>query len=443
MALSAATVWEIRTAGNAANGGGFVASTGVDYTLSDTPFATYTDLVIGASNSLTSVARAFIANDVGNLINITSGAGFTTGRYEILSVAGGAATLDRSPGTLASTGGNARLGGAMTMTDANLEIIVAGNYIWLKDDGTHAPGAISIGTAAGTTTLPITMEGYNTTRGDCLSGSTIVEANRPLISNGASAVTFGTAWNLRYIEYTGSVAGGMRTGAGGHLLGCKGVNTSSGNGLGFLFSSGSTGRLTSCEASSVSGPAIAISGPASSLRVNDCYLHDSPTGVKLNGSNSVIEACIFDTCTKGLDVDAGTMHTVSHNDFYNCTDGLYSSVSSTNNLVSSNLFHSCTTGINWTVGHFGSNSFVGNNFWNNTADVANAQDIGIAPTYIDPGFTDAPNGNFAVTSALQGNLFPTEFPGDLTTNYAVAGAVQIAAGGGGAINPFNGVIVSH
>ena len=66
----------------------------------------YTDLVIGGTNTqLTSAAHPFSAAHVGKVINITGGAGFTDGRYVVLSVAGSTATLDGPLGTAGSTAG--------------------------------------------------------------------------------------------------------------------------------------------------------------------------------------------------------------------------------------------------------------------------------------------------------------------------------------------------
>lgn len=67
----------------------------------------YTDIVInGADNTIiTSAAQPFTSAHVGLSIKITGGTGFTAGTYEVLSVAGGNATLDAAVGTVASTGG--------------------------------------------------------------------------------------------------------------------------------------------------------------------------------------------------------------------------------------------------------------------------------------------------------------------------------------------------
>lgn len=86
---------------------------GAWYDLYMTPTLTqaYTDLVIDGSlnTKVTSAARPFTSADVGKVLNVTAGTGFTTGIYTIASVAASAATLDRAVGTTSSTGGTADL----------------------------------------------------------------------------------------------------------------------------------------------------------------------------------------------------------------------------------------------------------------------------------------------------------------------------------------------
>ena len=168
MALAAGTVWEIRTTGNSANGGGYNsarAGATTDFSVQDSPQVTYTDLVIGASNTVTSVAFPFTSLHIGNILNITGGVGFTTGRYEVISVASAAATLDRSPGALASTGGTGRLGGAADHLSTLASVYVAGNILWVKA-GTYAFTSQVDMVANGTDQNPVVFRGYGTTRGD-------------------------------------------------------------------------------------------------------------------------------------------------------------------------------------------------------------------------------------------------------------------------------------
>ena len=74
MALAATTQWDVRTTGDDTNGGAFnTASSGTDYSQQDAAQITYTDLVIGGTNTqLTSAANPFTAAHVGNLVNVTS-----------------------------------------------------------------------------------------------------------------------------------------------------------------------------------------------------------------------------------------------------------------------------------------------------------------------------------------------------------------------------------
>jgi len=134
MAIASTTEWDVRTTGDDSNGGGFnTASTGTDYSQQDSAQVVYTDLVInGATNKLSSAAQPFTADHVGNVINITGGTGFTTGRYQVSSVASGIATMDRAVGTLSSTGGSGKLGGAMATPDAVNVVMANQNVAWIK-----------------------------------------------------------------------------------------------------------------------------------------------------------------------------------------------------------------------------------------------------------------------------------------------------------------------
>ena len=138
-AVSQATIsgnmqWDVRTTGNDANGGAFkLGATGTDFSQQNSPQLVYSDLLVGATTTeVTSVLNPFSdATSVGNLINIISGTGCTTGRFEVLSVAGGIATLDRSAGTAASVCA-ANLGGSMATPGAAGAAMVASNAMFIR-----------------------------------------------------------------------------------------------------------------------------------------------------------------------------------------------------------------------------------------------------------------------------------------------------------------------
>jgi hypothetical protein len=166
MSLPLATVWEVRPSGGSdTNGGGFVAgASGTDYSQQNSAQFSGTDLVVSGT-SATSVSHSFISTDVGNLINISAGSGLTTGFYEVVSVTGGTATLDRSAGT--GTGGTWALGGALATVSTAMASAVVSNTIYLK--GTYTVTAVQAFTSAtfnNNTGNPFVINGYLVARDD-------------------------------------------------------------------------------------------------------------------------------------------------------------------------------------------------------------------------------------------------------------------------------------
>ena len=179
MALSATCVFEVRTGGSDTNGGGFdpgVSAPGTDFSQQNSAQTTFSDLVIGnpTTTQLTSAAHPFGVTSPGNFINITGGTGFTTGRYEILSVSGTTATMDRSVGTAGSTAGTGNLGGAFASPGAASNVMSTGGQTMFVKQGTYSINSSSEGVSGGgiftgnvlgaSETLPILIIGYNTTR---------------------------------------------------------------------------------------------------------------------------------------------------------------------------------------------------------------------------------------------------------------------------------------
>jgi hypothetical protein len=166
MALSAGTVWEVRTTGNDLNGGGFVA-TGTDYSQQDSAQKSGADLAIHASTNtdVLPTAAGVSADDVGNLIQIASGTGWTAGFYEIKSIQGSYWRLDRSP----SAAGNANLatykmGGAMASPGMITGQTASSHRVYIKAGTytiTSATTNISGGCMSATASVVV---GYSTNR---------------------------------------------------------------------------------------------------------------------------------------------------------------------------------------------------------------------------------------------------------------------------------------
>ncbi len=175
MAISALAQFEVRTTGVDTNGGGFVAgATGTDFSQQDAAQSSGTDLVVDATlnTKVTSATHNFVAADVGNLIQITAGAGWTTGFYQVLSVASNAATLDRSPAATSTTGGTWALGGGLATIAKALTGWVAQNIIWVKKGTyTRTTQLALTGTNASPNQSPDMILGYNVSHGDNPIGS--------------------------------------------------------------------------------------------------------------------------------------------------------------------------------------------------------------------------------------------------------------------------------
>lgn len=215
MALATTVQWDVRTTGSDTNGGGFdSSSSGTDYSQQDSPQVSYTDLVIGATNSqLTSAAHPFTSAHVGNIINITGGTGFTTGRYLVSSVSGSTATMDRGVGTASSTGGTGNLGGGLATVTTAASIMAGWNTVWVKTGTYTGPFAPGLNT-------PYALIGYGTTHGDNGAAPTITtSSNAANLISGTSA-----AWtlleNLNLSSTASSPADGVSSFNELHVVGC-------------------------------------------------------------------------------------------------------------------------------------------------------------------------------------------------------------------------------
>lgn len=175
MALAGTVVWEVRTTGNNANGGGFdpgVGSPGTDYSQQDSAQFNFTDLAstngTNASPQVTSASHNFVAADVGNLIHISAGTNWTAGWYTIVSATANAATLDRACGSAASlSGGTWYEGGALaSIAQMVTNITAAGATAYVKATANYtlsSAQAISVAVSGGGA---INIIGYTSTRGD-------------------------------------------------------------------------------------------------------------------------------------------------------------------------------------------------------------------------------------------------------------------------------------
>lgn len=440
MALPATLVWEIRPTNGTTNaGGGFdpsVASPGTDYSKQDAVQVAYTDLVIdgAVSTNVTSVATAFTSAHVGNNLTITGGTGFTTGHYNIRSVTGVTATLDRSAGTVASTGGTGNLGGAIsgynvgtTKLQASL---VSGNKVYVKNEAWNEAVTLSVAGAAGS---PIIHEGYNTVRDDAPTG-----ANRPTNDRASAAgdgITISAVSNeLRHMRVTRAGDAGISLSG---VVNAKLVNVRSYNNTGEAFEAGSvqTSTIINSEFDTSS-----IGGQQGLLGTGN-YLHDNTgAGWSLGAVASSIIFCIFDTNgTNGVTSTAPASFLFLNNTIYNTTgasgDALIMTTPTHLTIIRNNIFaNSGRYGVNATDSD--SVNADNNCFYTNATANRNNFPVGANDkTDVDPGFTNAAAGDFSIGTNLKAFGSPGAFPAGLSTGYLDIGAVQRqeAGGSGGGI----------
>ncbi len=200
-AISANTVWEIRSAGVDTNGGGFVTgASGTPYTQQDAAQYALTGVTTAGADAILLTASA--ATDmVGNIAQITSGTNFTAGFYEIISVVAGVSiTVDRNCATAAGALGVVNIGGALkTLGRANIHAagtVQAGNTFYVKGNWTGSTvGASDTFTVAGTVTNPVRIIGYGTTRGDGYLGRN-VNGNGKLVTTNMPSYVYAATFRF-------------------------------------------------------------------------------------------------------------------------------------------------------------------------------------------------------------------------------------------------------
>jgi hypothetical protein len=452
MALSSATVWEVRPAGSGAsdsNGGGFVAgASGTDFSQQDSAAYSGTNLAIDATTNtkVTSATHNFVAADVGNLIQITAGSGFTTGFYQIVSVASNAATLDRSAGTLGSTGGTWALGGALASPSKALANMVTANQVWVRQ-GTYTvsttPTLAAGGAAPGSTQTPNRLTGYASTRGDTPTGST-----RPTLRATGTTTTLlpltQTGWWLEnlILDCNSVASSGVTSGQTWNTIrNCKV--------LGFLqYGISLTADYQAIWACEITGGTAAASAAANitfdKITLAGCAIHDNACPGVLGGGGRFLHNLITNNTgasSDGIRLSNYNFTLVGNTLAGNGRDGIRVAEACNialycvNNLCASNGGY----GLNFANGLVpAAPEYDTNAYYNNTSGARNNCGSGAHDVLLtaDP-FTNSAGGNFALNNTAGGGAaakaagIPGAFPGGTTTGYPDLGAVQSQGGGGG------------
>jgi hypothetical protein len=450
MALSAATVWEIRTTGSdTLCSGGFVAgASGTDYSQQDSAQYNATDLVAPTTTTITSASHTFVAADVGNIVRVTAGTGWTVGFYQIVSVAAGTATVDRAIATAASTGGTYCVGGALaSLGGYGLSGPVSLNTIWVKS-GAYTITSASTNVAGGCLSLSglaaggVNIVGYSTTRGD-----NPTDSGRPVFTAGSISTftiinsPFGS--KIAYMEFDGNLrtsSKGIQNGsisAQNNFLKCSQFTNRAIDGNAFAC------EVTGCT--TTAGALYSTNGV-----VAYCYVHDnSVTGVWATTCVNTISESNTGSGSHGFDDG----FTINNSSCVNCVayNNGGSGFRAGSGAASTAFYINCIAYLNGAHGFICSTPSVlawmrkcgtGSNTSGATSGFTAAFATGGITLTADP-FTNATAGDFSLTTASGGGGACRAagligiFPGGASTGYVDIGAVQHQDSGGSVTNIIN------
>lgn len=424
MAVSANTVWEIRSSGAHSNGGGFVTgASGVDYSQQDSAQYALTGLTTGGATAVVTSASA-AADMVGNIAHVISGTNATAGFYEIISVSVGVSfTLDRNWCTGAVASGVINIGGAYntnnttSMTQFN-SAVVAGNTVWIKSGSYTVSNNFSMTNGSGTARIKVL--GYTTTRNDAC-----INSNRPSLNLGSNEFNIGQRNLVANLSMTSSTTRTLNAPDASQAYNCQIINTGSTRAV--LCTTNNI--FTYCQ---ITCPlATGIDDQNSSTIVKGCYIYDCVTGILLPHTTPpfFIDQCLFVGCTTAINISTsftGIGHIVG------CTFYGSSGISGTGISVASgatasltiinNIFANLTTGITHANASNAQGHLDYNCFYNNTTNRTNYT-AGPNDNTLNPGFRDASTRDFRVGANMKAaglSMVP------LTTSpaYMDIGAVQ-------------------
>lgn len=416
----------------------------IDYSQQATAQFTYTDLAsVGAGLLVSSAAKPFAKQQVGNSLVITGGTNFTTGRYVIASVAAGVATCvgPTNITTGAGVNGTGGQGGALASPAVAASVRVAGNPAAIKS-GTYSITTASTNVAGGCVSDAVGGSGlmwfgYGTVRGDF--------GTAPLLQASGAITTFvlfssngGTSGaliaNISLDGASKSSSKGFDISKPQVLYKCSVANCTN-----VAYSAPVQSSLCAfCTATNTTGGAAAFNGP-------DCYYCEasggSVPGFVLNTfQGESVSFCIAYSNTGGT---TDGFQIASECSAINCTS--YANGRDGFRILSgsqANLLANCLAEANTGFGFRGASTVTGTlllncGTYNNTAgsvDTASLQ--GPSRSFVANGtgsfFVNAAGGNFALNStANQGALaraagIPGAFPTAATTGFQDIGAVQHA-----------------
>ena len=427
MAIASGAIWEIRTSADAGNvGGGFfvTGASGSDFSQQNSPQYALTGVTSsGAGNTILTASAA--ADMVGNGIKVISGTNFTVSWFEITSVSIGVSITcsTNAAGASISTGvgasGVMNVGGAISLgtsgasgDDDVFEAGSAGNKWYIKL-GTYTLGETVSIALVGTSTSPIKVYGYQTTRDDNPIGT-----NRPTFACGANVFSTGQFWWFYNFIFTGTASSVISFNNESLVVNCFSINKSTSGGRN-AFSAANDMFIFNCEAVSYIGRGISV-GSSVRIIISSCWIHECSTGILVSSASStIIDNCIVSSCiTVAIQLTIGNISQVKNCTLYgseNTTSiGLAILTGSSNVRVINNILYGFTTGVSYAdTSSEGFDDY--NDYFNNDNDVNNTANWqkGSNDVAINPAFAGV--AQLTGTTATTSGSVLTQSGGDFST----------------------------
>jgi len=443
MAISANAVWEVRTAGNDTNGGGFITgATGVDYSQQNAKNTvgnniSTTDVVANGTTTLTSATASFTADIVGNIIYLQGGTGTLAITRKQVATFVNSTTITVDAGVIAAgIGITMNIGGALASIGEMGRNWIGGNTGWILA-GSYTITLTTINVSGGVfskSNISGSVIGYQTSRGDF--------GTRPVITaSGISTFTMITLGTSTGNNFIGNIELD-----GASLTSSKGFNA--------------TGRTTIYRCIARNCTNNGFLGTGDSAFIN-CYATGCSTATAMTGSAYYVNCLAKSNTITGITVSTGTaINCISANNSGATSDGFLISGGSTR-------IQNCTAYLNGRDGfRFNGDTQIGINciaeanvgigfngltnaslLWLNNAAFNNGTDFvpgtGKAVFNLDSiigsgtFFTNATAGDFSLNNtagagaAARATGTPGVFPDGLTTSFLDRGAAQHQDSGGG------------
>lgn len=442
MALSTSSVWEVRTAGDDTNGGGFVTgAAGTDYSQQDVKNSggndsSTTDAVANGTSTITSATASFQTTIVGNIIHLSGGsAPLAAGWYQVTARASTTSiTVDRN--VAAGTGITMNIGGALASLGMVGSFLVSLNVVHIKT-GTYLITSATPNVSGGCFSSGLTfhIEGYQATRGDL--------GTKPLLqASGISTFTI--------IVGTGigaSITANLRMDGAG-LTASRGTSTHSliyrcdfENFTNSACSNPGSGRAIECSGTGCSTATVFLN-----MACTSCVAYNNTiTGFNTTNAASSHVNCISANNTGATSDGFVSSGSSSLSKFVGCVsygngrDGFR--IGSTLGASCINCIAESNVGSGFLISSAGGVVFVNCAAFDNATDFnvgANRPSKNVNPI-IGTGsfFTNAAAGDFSLNSTAGGGAdlraasSPGIYPLGLTTSYLDIGVAQHQDSGGG------------